>query len=58
MENKENYNKIITDLSTNIDLNEFYKNITSTNVISTEDMNDLLSSISFCIESLSSICTE
>ena len=57
MENKENYYKTLTDLSSTIDQNVFYENLTSTNVISVEDTNELLSSINFCVDTLSALCT-
>ena len=57
MENKENYRVKITDLSSDYIISSFYDDLISTNVISIEDVNNLISGVNFCIETLSSICT-
>lgn len=59
MENKENYNIVLSSLDISKEESiSFYNNLTSTNVISIEDVNNLASDIKFCIEALSSIYTD
>lgn len=58
MENKENYRVKITDLSSNYIISSFYDELISTNIITTNDVNSLILSTNFCINTLSSICTD
>lgn len=58
MEFKENYNVILSSIDlSNTTASSFYKDLTSTNVISVDDINGLFSDIELCVDTLSSICT-